>query len=57
MGPPSGTMGAYGKPKLKKKKFQKLFEKNFFLEHVSGYFSSSICGKNFSPIGPTVTDI
>jgi hypothetical protein len=56
MGSSSGKMGAYGKPKFKKK-FQKLFEKNFFLEHVSGYFSSSICGKSFGPIGPTVFDI
>jgi len=49
-------MGSYGKPKFEKK-FQKLFEKTFFLGHVSGYFLSSICGKNFSPIGPTVIDI
>jgi hypothetical protein len=24
---------------------------DFFLEHVSHYFSCSICGKNFNPIG------
>jgi hypothetical protein len=31
--------------------------KNVFLEHMSGYFRYSICGKNFSPIERTVFDI
>ena len=39
------------------KKNQKTFFKFFFLEHVSHYIMSSICGKNFSLIGLTVSEI
>jgi hypothetical protein len=56
MGSYSGKVRSYGKPKFEKK-ISKTSQKKFFLEHMSGYFSSSICGKNFSPIGPTVMDI
>ena len=46
-------MENHGFPKNNQKKFFKFF----FLEHVSHYIMFSICGKNFSLIGLTVSEI
>jgi hypothetical protein len=56
MGSYGVQVGPYGKPWFPENSLKKIFL-NFFLEHVSHYIMSSICGKNFSPIGLTVSEI